>query len=70
MQELEMKAELATLERKHQIAIQAMRSKTSDEKVAEKSEIIRSFVNKSGQKEVLFRHPLLHRGRGWSRRRL
>ncbi len=49
----EMKAELATLERKHQIAIQAMRSKTSDEKVAEKSEIIRSFVNKSEQKETV-----------------
>lgn len=49
----EMKAELATLERKHQIAIQAMRSKTSDEKVAEKSEIIRSFVNKSEPDETV-----------------
>ncbi len=43
----EMQAEIASLERKHQIAMQAMRSKTSDEKVSEKSEIIRSFVNKS-----------------------
>ena len=43
----EMQAEIASLERKHQIAMQLMRSKTSDEKVPEKSEIIRSFVNKS-----------------------
>ncbi len=43
----EMQAEIATLEHKHQIAMQVMRSKTSDEKIPEKSEIIRSFVNKS-----------------------
>jgi Flp pilus assembly protein TadD len=42
-----MQAEIASLERKHQISMQAMRSKTSDEIVPEKSEIIRSFVNKS-----------------------
>lgn len=43
----EMQAEMASLERKHQIAMQAMRSKTSDERIPEKSEIIRSFVNKA-----------------------
>ena len=43
----EMQVEIASLERKHQIAMQLMRSKTSDEKVPGKSEIIRSFVNKS-----------------------
>jgi tetratricopeptide (TPR) repeat protein len=47
----EMQAEMASLERKHQIAMQAMRLKTSDEKVPEKSEIIRSFVNKSEPEE-------------------
>ena len=44
---VEMQSEIASLERKHQIAMQQMRAKTSDEKVLEKSEIIRSFVNKS-----------------------
>ena len=43
----DMQAEIAHLERKHLIAMQVMRSKTSDDKVPEKSEIIRSFVNKS-----------------------
>ncbi len=43
----DMQAEIASLERKHLIAMQVMRSKTSDDKVPEKSEIIRSFVNKS-----------------------
>jgi tetratricopeptide (TPR) repeat protein len=47
----EMQAEIASLERKHRIAMQLMRSKTSDEKVPEKSEIIRSFVNKSEPEE-------------------
>ncbi len=49
----EMQAEMASLERKHRIAMQAMRLKTSDEKVAEKSEIIRSFVNKSEPEETV-----------------
>ncbi len=49
----EMQAEIASLERKHQIAMQVMRSKTSDEKVPEKSEIIRSFVNKSEPEETV-----------------
>ncbi len=47
----EMQAEMASLERKHQLAMQRMRAKTSDEKVHEKSEIIRSFVNKSEPEE-------------------
>jgi tetratricopeptide (TPR) repeat protein len=47
----EMQGEIASLERKYQIAMQQMRSKTSDEKVPGKSEIIRSFVNKSEPEE-------------------
>jgi tetratricopeptide (TPR) repeat protein len=43
----EMQAEFISLERKHQLAMQQMRVKTSDEKMPEKSEIIRSFVNNS-----------------------
>ncbi|MDT8281990.1 MAG: tetratricopeptide repeat protein [Gammaproteobacteria bacterium] len=44
----DMQAEMASLERKHQIAMRAMRLKTSDENnVPEKSEIIRSFVDKT-----------------------
>ena len=43
----EMQSDIASLERKHQTAMQQMHAKTSDEKVPEKSEIIRSFVNKS-----------------------
>ena len=49
----ELQAEIASLERKHQIAMQHMRSKTSDEKVPEKSEIIRSFVNKAEPEETV-----------------
>jgi len=43
----ELQSEIATLERKHKIAMQQMRAKTSDENMPEESEIIRSFVNKS-----------------------
>lgn len=39
--------EIASLERKHQIAMHAMRSKTNDEQAPEKSEIIRSFANEA-----------------------
>jgi tetratricopeptide (TPR) repeat protein len=39
------KAEIAAIERKHQIAMQSMRSKTSREKTAEELEIIRSLVS-------------------------
>ena len=42
---LDMQAEIADLERKHQIAMQSMRSKTSGDKVPEKSEIIRNLVS-------------------------
>jgi len=42
---LDMQAEIADLERKHQIAMQSMRSKTSGDKAPEKSEIIRNLVS-------------------------
>lgn len=42
---LDMQAEIANLERKHQIAMQSMRSKTSDDNVPEQSEIIRNLVS-------------------------
>ena len=47
----EMQAEIVSLERKHQIAMQVMHAKTSDEIVPEKSEIISSFANKSEPEE-------------------
>ena len=43
----ELQSEITSLERKHKIAMQQMRAKTSDENMPEESEIIRSFVNKS-----------------------
>lgn len=43
----ELQSEIASLERKHKIAMQQMSAKTSDENMPEESEIIRSFVNKS-----------------------
>ena len=45
---MDMQAEIATLERKHQIAMQSMRSKTNQEKTPEQSEIIRNLVSDSG----------------------
>lgn len=48
---LDMQAEIATLERKHQIAMQSMRAKTNKEKVPEKSEIIRNLVSETGLDE-------------------
>lgn len=48
---LDMQAEIADLERKHQIAMQSMRSKTSGDKAPEKSEIIRSLVSDAGLDE-------------------
>jgi len=42
---LDMQAEIADLERKHQIAMQSMRSKTGGDKAPEKSEIIRNLVS-------------------------
>jgi len=45
---MEMQAEISSLERKHQIAMMAMVSKTNKEKTPEKSEIIRSLVSESG----------------------
>lgn len=44
---MDMQAEITNLERKHQIAMQSMRSKTSNEMTLEKSEIIRSLVSES-----------------------
>jgi tetratricopeptide (TPR) repeat protein len=44
---MDMQAEIANLERKHQIAMQSMRSKTSEEKVREESKIIRSLTSES-----------------------
>jgi thioredoxin-like negative regulator of GroEL len=41
---MDMQAEIADLERKHQIAMQSMRLKTDKEKTPEKSEIIRTLV--------------------------
>ena len=43
----DMQAEIANLERKHQIAMQMMRSKTSNEKVPVESKIIRNLVSDS-----------------------
>ena len=48
---LDMQAEIAGLERKHQIAMQSMRSKTSGDKTPEKSEIIRNLVSDAGLDE-------------------
>mgnify|MGYP000161921072 CR=1 FL=1 len=48
---LDVQTEIASLERKHQIAMQAMRSKTSDGNVAEKSEIIRSFASQTAPED-------------------
>jgi tetratricopeptide (TPR) repeat protein len=44
---LDMQAEIANLERKHQIAMQSMRSKTNSENTPEKSEIIRKLTSES-----------------------
>ncbi len=44
---LDMQAEIAMLERKHQIAMQSMKSKTSKQNAPEQSEIIRSLVSES-----------------------
>lgn len=44
---LDMQAEIATLERKHQIAMQSMRSKTNREKTPVQSEIIRNLVSEA-----------------------
>ncbi|MBE9563748.1 MAG: hypothetical protein IMF17_00785, partial [Proteobacteria bacterium] len=44
---MDMQAEIANLERKHQIAMQSMRLKTSKDIAPEKSEIIRSLVSES-----------------------
>ena len=48
---LDMQAEIVDLERKHEIAMQSMRSKTSGEKAPEKSEIIRNLVSDAGLDE-------------------
>jgi len=48
---LDMQAEIASLERKHQIAMQSMRLKTNREKVPQKSEIIRNLVGETGLNE-------------------
>ena len=48
---LDMQAEIATLERKHQIAMQSMQSKTSKEKTPDKSDIIRNLVSDSDLEE-------------------
>ena len=42
---MDMEAEIEMLERKHQIAMQAMRSRTNKEKTPDKSEIIRNLVS-------------------------
>lgn len=44
---LDMETEIAALERKHRIAMQAMQSKTNREKTPDKSEIIRNLVSDS-----------------------
>lgn len=44
---MDMQAEIAALERKHRVAMQAMRSKTSREKIPDNSEIIRNLVSES-----------------------
>ena len=45
---MDMQAEIAALERKHQIALQSMRSKTNKENTPEQSKIIRNLVSDSG----------------------
>jgi len=45
---MDIQAEIAILERKHQIAMMSMASKTNKEKTPEKSEIIRNLVGESG----------------------
>ncbi len=45
---MDMQAEIATLERKHQIAMHSMELKTNKEKIPEKSKIIRSLVGDTG----------------------
>jgi tetratricopeptide (TPR) repeat protein len=47
----DMQAEMDSLERKHNIAMQAMRAKTGAGNTSEKSEIIRNFVNKAEPEE-------------------
>lgn len=42
---MDMESEIEALERKHQIAMQSMRSKTNNEKTPDKSEIIRNLVS-------------------------
>lgn len=44
---MEMQSEIANLERKHQIAMQSMQSKTSREKTPAQSEIIRNLVSEA-----------------------
>jgi len=44
---MDMQAEIAALERKHQIAMQSMRSKTNREKTPVQSEIIRNLVSEA-----------------------
>ncbi len=51
----DMQAEISALERKHQIAMQSMRSKTNKEQTPSKSEIIRNLVNDTDlEKKVLY----------------
>jgi len=45
---MDMQAEIEMLERKHQIAMQSMKSKTNSERAPEQSEIIRNLVSDSG----------------------
>lgn len=45
---MDMQEEIAMLERKHQIAMQSMRSKTGGENASQQSEIIRNLVSDSG----------------------
>ncbi|MBT8118722.1 MAG: tetratricopeptide repeat protein [Gammaproteobacteria bacterium] len=44
---MDMQSEIANLERKHQIAMQSMQSKTNREKAPQQSEIIRNLVSES-----------------------
>jgi len=48
---MDTQAEIAAIERKHQIAMQSMRSKTSAEKTPVESEIIRNLVSDAGLDE-------------------
>ena len=48
---MDMEAEIEMLERKHQIAMQSMRSKTNKEKTPDKSEIIRNLVSDTALEE-------------------